>query len=253
MPTSLKVLLIEDDWSVRSAVKEYLVKRDFIVAEAASQETALSVAAGFQPDAAVIDIVLPVQEGGRADFNQHVGIDIARQLRERSAHVGIVFLSAYFDRGPEVTRLFMEGYDRIVYLLKGSRPQELFNAIQKVTHDEAALEISSGVQTQRKSLFNRVLGTLAAAEQACIVPALQGVPELSEPELRVFEAIGRCSTRQKAAEDLSISAKTVNSHMDAIYSKLHLNDLDPGLNPLSLLAKIHLLYHLEQDQTRGAL
>jgi len=34
--------------------------------------------------------------------------------------------------------------------------------------------------------------------------------------------------------------------MNSIYSKLHLNDLAVGLNPLPLLAKIHLLYRIKE-------
>jgi len=119
MPTPMKILLVEDDWSVRSAVKDYLAKQGYVVAESASCESALITAAQFCPDVAVIDIVLPEKDGGRADFNKDTGIAIARNLRERFPQVGIVFLSAYFDRGPEVARMFMDGHDRIVYLLKG--------------------------------------------------------------------------------------------------------------------------------------
>jgi len=38
----------------------------------------------------------------------------------------------------------------------------------------------------------------------------------------------------------------VSSHMDAIYDKLGLRDTDSGLNPLALLAKIHLFAHLQE-------
>jgi len=242
----LKVLLVEDDWSVRSAVKEYLTKYGYLIAEAASRASAMACVSEFQPDVAVIDIVLPENDGGRADFKQDTGIDIARQFREQLPRVGIIFLSAYFDRGPEVARMFMDGHDRIVYLLKGSRPQELYNAIQNLAQGGAGLEIASGVQTQRQTLFDLGLKTLNTAERSCVLAALAQLAELTEPEMRVFELIGSCQTRQQAAEALSLSAKTISSHMNSIYSKLHLNDLAVGLNPLPLLAKIHLLYRIKE-------
>jgi DNA-binding NarL/FixJ family response regulator len=243
----LKVLLVEDDWSVRSAVKEYLTKYGYHVAEAASRTSAVACVSEFQPDVAVIDIVLPEKDGGRADFKQDTGIDIAHQFRELFPRVGIIFLSAYFDRGPEVARMFIDGHDRIVYLLKGSRPQELYNAIQNLAQGGAGLEIASGVQTQRKSLFDRGLETLNASERSCVLTALAQLSELTEPELRVFELIGSCQTRQQAADILSLSAKTISSHMDSIYTKLHLNELAAGLNPLPLLAKIYLLNRLKES------
>lgn len=247
MTTALKILLVEDDWSVRLAVKDYLTRHQFVVAEAASSESALLTADQFRPDVAVIDIVLPQKDGDRAVFNKDTGIDIARNLRLRFPQVGIVFLSAYFDRGPEVARMFMDGHDRIVYLLKGSPPQELYNAIQKVAQGSSGLEIARGVQAQRQTVFDSVLETLNETERTCVLDALARIPELSEQEKHVFDVVGGCLTRQQAAEMLSLSGSTINSHMDAIYSKLHLSTRCSGLNPLPLLAKIYLLMRLKES------
>jgi len=115
---SLQVLLVEDDWSVRGAVRDYLAKHEMVVSEADCLETALSAADTLSPDVAVVDIVLPERAGERPNFDRHVGIQVARQLRERFPKLGVVFLSAYADRGPEVVQLFMDGHQRIVYLLK---------------------------------------------------------------------------------------------------------------------------------------
>lgn len=249
MHQPLKVLLVEDDWSVRSAVRDYLAKREMDVSEADCLEVALAIAHTAQPDVAVVDIVLPERPGERANFERHVGIKVARRLRERFPRLGIVFLSAYVDRGPEVVQLFMDGHDRIVYLLKGSKPQELLDAIHKVAGGLSALEIAAGVQTVRRTAFDLAFETLTDEEKGCVTAALDGLESLTEPEWRVFERIGACRTRQRAANELVISTKTVGSHMDAIYDKLHLREAHPGLNQLALLAKIHLLHCLRQRET----
>lgn len=247
MGQPLRVLLVEDDWTVRSAVSDYLGRRQMEVVEADCQETALRVVGEHRPDVAVVDIVIPERAGQRPDFDSHVGIQVARRLRERFPEMGVVFLSAYVDRGPEVIQLFMEGHSRIAYLLKGSRPQELLDAIHKVACGGSALEIATGVRTARSSAFDLALGTLTAEEQTAIAAALDGLTTLSEQEWRVFEAVGRCRTRQQAAGELGISTKTVASHIDAIYSKLALRQIHPGLNQLALLAKLHLLNHLRTE------
>lgn len=247
MHLPLKVLLVEDDWTVRSAVKDYLSRRQMEVMEADCAETALRVAHAHRPDVAVIDIVMPEKPGQRPNFDQHVGIGVARWLREYFPEMGIVFLSAYVDRGPEVIQLFMEGHSRIAYLLKGSRPQELLDAIETVVQGTSALEIATGVRTARDSAYDLALGSLTVEEQAAILAALDGLKVLSEPEWRVLEAVGRCRTRQQAARELGVSAKTVASHIDAIYSKLALRQIDPGLNQQALLAKLHLLIHLRME------
>lgn len=248
MQQPLRVLLVDDDWSVRSAVQAYLSRRQMEVIEADCAETALRVADEHLPDVAVIDIVMPERAGQWPNFDSHVGIELARQLRERFPQMGIVFLSAYVDRGPEVIQLFMDGHSRIAYLLKGSRPQKLLDAIHKVAHGASALEIATGVRTARDRAFDLALSSLTAEEQTAITTALDSLSTLSEPEWRVFEAVGRCRTRQQAAGELGISAKTVASHIDAIYGKLALRQIHPGLNQLALLAKLHLLNHLRTSE-----
>ncbi|MBU0492916.1 MAG: response regulator transcription factor [Chloroflexi bacterium] len=245
----LKVLLVEDDWSVRSAVRDYLVRRSAAVCEADNQETALAVAQAERPDVAVVDIVLPQRPGERADFDQHIGIATARQLRELLPDLGIVFLSAYVDRGPEVVQLYMDGHDRIVYLLKGSKPQELWTAIHKVAGGLTALELAASVQ-RHKTAFDQALETLTPGERAHVQTALRQLLTLSEPELRVFEVVGACHTRHQAAQELDLSPKTVDSHMDAVYDKLLLRQIGPGLNPLMLLAKVCLLHRLQESNPR---
>jgi len=246
MHQPLKVLLVEDDWSVRNAVRDYLVKHKMPVFEANCLETALTEVEVVKPDVAVIDIVLPVYPDARADFDQHIGIEVARQLRERLPHLGIVFLSAYVDRGPEVLELFMEGHDRIVYLLKGSKPQELLAAIHDVAGGLSALRIAPGVQTNQRTVLSQVLETLTEDERMCATVALEHLQTLSEPELRVFEAVGKCQTHRCAARELALSTRTIGSHINTIYEKLHLREAPPGLNLVALVAKIHLLYQLQQ-------
>jgi len=250
MTQPLRILLVEDDWSVRSAVRDYLAKRAMDVHEADNLEAALTTADTVQPDVAVVDIVLPERAGERADFDRHVGITVARRLRERLPHLGIVFLSAYVDRGPEVAQMFMDGHDRIVYLLKGSKPQELLDAIQTVAQGLSALEIAAGVRTVQRTAFDRAVETLMADEAAGVMLALDGLDTLSEPERRVFEVVGTCRTRRQAARELGISIKTVDSHVDALYDKLSLRNVPPGLNPALLLAKVHLLHHLRQAKPK---
>lgn len=247
MPQGLRVLLVEDDWSVRNAVRDYLVKRDMAVFESSCLEAALNIAETARPDVAVIDIVLPKRADERANFDQHVGIEVARHLRERFPHVGIVFLSAYVDRGPQVVQLFISGHDRIVYLLKGSKPQALLDAIYKVAGGTSALEIAAGVKTAQHSLSEQALKFLTAEERACVKEAVRRIDSLSEPEKLVFEAVGACRTRRQAAQELNISTKTIGSHMEAIYRKLHIRKAYAGLNQLALLAKIHLVYHLREN------
>jgi len=251
MEPTLKILLVEDDWTVRRAVHEYLSAHGMEIAEADSLESGLQTAEVFAPDVAVVDIVLPEKSDQRADFQRHVGIEIARRLRQQFPRIGIVFLSAFVDRGPEVVQMFMDGHNQITYLLKGSKPQELLQAVQRVSSGNSGLEIAPGVQSHRKNPFDLALEMLNPAEREVLCLGLAGLAELSEPERKVFDAIGCCLTRQQAAMELGISPKTISSHMETIYDHLHLRHIPLGMNALSLLAKLHLLQAMRMLSERN--
>lgn len=247
MAGPIKVLLVDDDWSVRSAVREHLTRHEMLVCEADCMATALTTGVTERPDVVVMDIVLPEQPGQRADFDQHTGVDAARRLRELLPGLGIVFLSAYVDRGAEVMQLFTAGHDRIVYLLKGSRPQELVDAIHTVARKHPVLNLI-GVRPTRTTAVDLACNTLTDEEKECVTGALARLETLSEPEWRVFQAIGGCLTHKQAADCLGVSARTVGFHVDSIYDKLGLREVNPGLNQSMLLAKIHLLHGLQQAE-----
>ncbi len=248
MAGPIKVLLVDDDWSVRDALRQYLSRHEIIVCEADCAETAMAVGVVEQPDVVVMDIVLPEQPGQRADFDQHLGIYAARRLCERLPGLGIVFLSAYVDRGNEVVQLFTAGHDRIVYLLKGSKPQELLDAIHTVARKQPVLNLV-GVRPARTTAFDLACDTLTDEEKSYVTEALARLESLTEPERRVFQAIGGCRTHKQVAENLALSAKTISYHMDAIYEKLGLREAGLGLNQLMVLAKVYLLYQLQQIES----
>ena len=246
----LRILLVEDDWSVRRAVNEYLTNHNMVMAEADSLEETLQIIETFIPNIAILDIVLPEKKDQRADFQKHIGVEIARLLKQRFPQVGIIFLSAFIDRGPEVVQMFMEGHTRITYLLKGSKPQELLDAIQRLGNGGSWLDLAPGVLSQRNSALKHASEHLTMVEKDILFQALEALPSLSVTEQKVFDAIGRSLTRRQAALDLNLSPKTISSHMEAIYDRLNLRTIPAGMNQLSLMAKLHMLKGLSIEQKK---
>lgn len=249
MSQALRVLLLEDHWAVSETISQYLAKYGMVVEAVDCLEAALVAAAANPPDVAVLDIVVPERPGQMPEFNQHTGVEAARLLRQRHPHIGVVFYSGYADRGPEVVQLATESQGRIVYLLKGSKPDELLGAIRKVASGSAPLDLRDGVQIVRRTAFDLALDTLNPEERGAIALALERLPILSEPERRVFEAVGGCRTHKQAADALNLSAKTVSSHLEAIYEKLGLREAHPGLSQAMILAKLHLLESLRKTNS----
>jgi CheY-like chemotaxis protein len=63
MPSPTRILLVEDDRSLRDALADVLAHEGFEVAEAANGREALDQLAASQPDLIVLDLVMPVMDG----------------------------------------------------------------------------------------------------------------------------------------------------------------------------------------------
>ncbi len=83
---SLKVLIIDDDRSVRTGLVRVLRTRGYLAASASNAEEALAAALRFRPDIIVLDLMLPGQSG----------TELARAIRGEPdiAGVPIIALSA---------------------------------------------------------------------------------------------------------------------------------------------------------------
>jgi two-component system, NarL family, response regulator LiaR len=247
MIQDLQVLLVEDDWTVRSALVDYLAKKQISVVATDAYEPALAAARTQQFDVAIVDIVLPRTSGERAAFRDNIGLDVARDLRRVQPAVGIIFLSAYVDRGPEVIQLYMEGHENIVYLAKGSKPAELMDALHNVTHRVSTLEIGAGITRARESHFDVVWKMMSPPEQELAQRALDRMGNLSEAEQQVFQYLSMCLNRREVAVQLHVTAKTVDYHINNLYGKLLLNELPEGFNASALLIKIAVLSQLKRE------
>ena len=100
MTHPLTVLIVEDHWTVRKSMHEFLEENLITVHQADSHDDALRQFAdiGDSVDVAVIDIVLPRDSGGHASSRENLGVETARHLIEANPDLGIVFYSSYEDR-----------------------------------------------------------------------------------------------------------------------------------------------------------
>ncbi len=90
MTHPLQVLLVEDDWTVRTTLRDFLSKRNMQVTIAASLEEVIKTTSSPPPDVAIVDIVLPRRTEGQPQFDQNTGIEVAHLLRELYPDVGII-------------------------------------------------------------------------------------------------------------------------------------------------------------------
>ena len=115
----LRVLLAEDNETMRSSIR-LLLERDFdIVAEVSRGDAVVDAADALQPHVIVMDITMPGISG----------IEAARLLRESGCDTAIVFLSVHRQRRIVRQALSTPGAG---YVLKPDARKELSPAIKTV-------------------------------------------------------------------------------------------------------------------------
>jgi two-component system cell cycle sensor histidine kinase/response regulator CckA len=82
------VLLVEDDDPVRELICRALRANGFDVMAAASGEEALDLEPTRSVDLLLSDVMLPNRNG----------FDVAKQIRRRSPHIAVVFMSGFYEQ-----------------------------------------------------------------------------------------------------------------------------------------------------------
>lgn len=113
-----RVLVVDDDATVREVVVSYLRAHRHEVAEAGDGELALRTLAGWSADLVVLDLMLPGIDG----------LEVCRRLR-RDSEVPIIMLTA---RGEETDRVAGLEHGADDYVVKPFSPRELALRVDSV-------------------------------------------------------------------------------------------------------------------------
>lgn len=123
----LRLLLVDDDPSVRRALSGTLSEEGYEVATAEDAEKALARLTEFSPDIILSDIRMPGLDG----------IELLEKVRERAPSVDVILMTA-FDDMPTVVRAMREGaFD---FLVKPLELEELQSVLDRAEADRRARE-----------------------------------------------------------------------------------------------------------------
>jgi DNA-binding NarL/FixJ family response regulator len=197
----IKVLLADDHAIVREGTRKFLEQEDDIevIAEASDGEQAIMLAGTHRPDVVIMDIAMPNIDG----------IEATRQIKEQYPGMSVLILSAY-DDDQFVFSLLEAG--AAGYLLKSVRSNELIDAIRAVNAGESVLHPSIA-----RKVLNRFTRTGTEQQK-------QKAPDiLSEREIEVLQLATQGSSNQEIADNLYLSLRTVQSHLNHIFNKLQVS------------------------------
>jgi DNA-binding response OmpR family regulator len=85
-----RILVVDDEEAIRSALTTFLGRMGFQVRMAASGEAALAAVEAEEPDLVLLDVVLDEANPGNLS-----GIEVCRRLRKRERFVPIIMLTSY--------------------------------------------------------------------------------------------------------------------------------------------------------------
>lgn len=172
-----------------------------VVGDAASAREVLSLVEEGRPDVLLLDLFMP-------DLG---GPEVLPQVRELSPSTKVLVLTSHFEREP-VFRALWDGARG--YLQKSVSSAELLKAIRVVQAGEAWIE---------RNVMSHLLAELPRQEER-VKKRAGSVGLLSKREAEVARFVAEGLSNKELADRLSISEKTVKSHLASIFRKLQLRD-----------------------------
>ncbi|MGH2858391.1 MAG: response regulator transcription factor [Solirubrobacteraceae bacterium] len=172
-----------------------------VVATAEDGESFLRVAAGHQPDVAIVDVRLP------PTFSDE-GIRAAIEARRRRPELAVLVLSQYVE--PVYTaELLAGGRSGVGYLLK-----------ERVADVRAFIDAVSRVADGGTALDREVISSLVRERSAR--DAEGALERLTPRELEVLSLIAQGRSNAAVARELVVSLGAVEKYVSSIFSKLDL-------------------------------
>jgi DNA-binding response OmpR family regulator len=181
------VLVVDDDENLRSLLSEIVTRGGYRVVEAATGEDALAAASQERPDLVLLDVHLPCMSG----------YDVCRQFRaEFGGNLPILFMSG------ERT----ESFDQVAGLRLGGDDY----IVKPFDSDELLARVDRFIER-----------AVPDAEQES-APA--SASRLTRRELQVLQLLAEGHTPKEIGRDLSVSGKTIATHIQNILIKLDVHN-----------------------------
>ena len=197
--SAVSLVIADDHVLVRQGIRAFLdTHADLaIVGEAENADGAARICAELKPQVALVDLVMP---GG--------GIAATRDIRSTSPDTQVILLTS-FDDSRQILAAVQAG--ALSCLLKDVDADGLADAIRKAARGEAVLH-------------PRVAGYLLDAIRRGTTAGEEPLGTLSEREREVLALMAEGLSNQVIGEKLTISEKTVKTHVSNILAKLGVAD-----------------------------
>lgn len=187
----MKILIVDDHPIVRSGLRRLLAGEAEEIEEAATGQSALNIFRASRPNLIILDLNLPGISG----------LEVIERLKVVDPKARILVLSMH-DDPMHVRRALQAG--AAGYVTKNARPDEIIEAVRRVTHGGTYVEHS------------------VAEELVFLSIKLQAHPlsELSTRELEVLRLLAKGCSLSNIASTIGVSPKTTANSSSRIKAKL---------------------------------
>ena len=193
----IKIMVADDHVLIRQGLRVIIdAQPDMeLVGEASNGEQAVRQALSLHPDIVIMDLQMPVKDGLAA----------TREIAQAEQDAHILVLTSYPD-DDNVYAAIKAG--AMGFLLKDSSAEYLLDAIRTVSRGESVLH-----PTIARKLMQEI-------KQPPKLPPTTA--PLTEREVQVLGCLAQGMANSQIAKELSVSIRTVSSHVRNILDKLHL-------------------------------
>jgi DNA-binding NarL/FixJ family response regulator len=194
----ITVSIVEDDTPTREGLMQLINRTtDFqCISQHGSAENAVAEIPGFKPHVVLMDINLPGMSG----------VEAVRKLKALLPQTQFIMLTVYKE-GDAIFNALMAGANG--YLLKQTPPRELLSALREVCAGGAP--VTSQIARKIIESFRQARTPVGTAEG------------LTAREQEVLELLAQGCLYKEIAEQLQIGYRTVSTHIEHIYEKLHVH------------------------------
>lgn len=198
MSEPIRVMVVDDHPVWRNGLRSDFEASGVatVVAEAADGGDAIELARDVMPEVVVMDLQLPTVSG----------VEATRQIVADSPHIKVLVLSASPDENDvlEAVKAGAAGY-----LLKSSTSAEVADAIRRVRDGEP--------------VFTPSLAGLVLGEFRRLATKDPLEPKITAREQEILKLVAKGYTYKEIADQLVVSVKTVQNHVQNILTKLALH------------------------------
>lgn len=200
MTERVRVVLVDDHRLIRSGVRAELGDAVDVVGEAGDVDEAIRVITAAKPDVVLLDVHMP---GGG-------GAEVIRGVHAELPAVRFLALSV------------SDAAEDVIGVVRAGARGYVTKAIDGAALTDAVVRVASGDAVFGPRLAGFVLDAFAGEDSTPV--ADEDLDALTPREREVLRLIARGYTYREAAQELVLSARTIETHVSSVLRKLQMSN-----------------------------